>query len=230
MKIFPKFAAIFLIFISLSAYAEDHKAEYSKLLIQLKTLFLGPGKNSTHYVFTPEELIQVAKMGEGSPLAERWPAMLKKLQANHPNVYLAPTLHWIFNQAGNVTAEIAIVYASTHEYVAFFGTPIGGRGFSGRYPLSTVYDIMVAGTMQDFKPGDMQAELYNHPGDMETLLLGIAKGMVYADNTWMIDYSRGDLSSMFPYGIIAPALFQTLDYQNAIDEIKDAIDQILHNG
>ena len=174
--------------------------------------------NDTTYEFSPEELHQVAQLGVGLPVGEAWEAIHAELMRLHPGKILE-TPRWTFNSAGNAVCQIAIVYASTKEYVAFFGTPIGAAGFSGRYQ-SDVWDLMVDGEMWTYVPGQFEKTVYK-AGDLAYLPQGGGKGVQYVDHAWMIDYGRGNVISMFPFGIIAPTLFTTLDYQSAWQEFID---------
>lgn len=172
-------------------------------------------------VFTPEELQEIAKIGfdEGIPLNERFNMMLKELQTRYPG-RVADELHWVFNSSGNVLGQLALVYASPTEYIAFFGTPVGATGFSGRYNEADVWDMMVQGEMLTYVPGQFEPDYY-YPGDMAYLAKGSIKGFRYVGSTWMIDYSRGNIITMFPYGVIAPAMNNTLDFKSAWEQISD---------
>lgn len=171
------------------------------------------------YIFDPNELQAVANMGAGLPLAERWELMRAELARSYPGK-IADELHWVFNSSGNLVCELALVYASPIEYVAFFGTPIGATGFSGRYNKSDVWDLMVDGEMWTYTPGQFDRTRYIG-GDSAYLERGTGKGVAYVDHAWMIDYARGNILTMFPFGVIAPTLFVTLDYKSAHDQISE---------
>jgi C-8 sterol isomerase len=178
------------------------------------------------YEFSPEELQQIAQLGVGLPVGEAWNVIHTALMARHPGK-IAATPRWTFNSAGAAFCQIAIVYASTKEYVAFFGTPIGADGFSGRYDAD-VWDLMVDGNMWTYEPGQFEPTIYK-AGDMAYLPQGSGKGVQYVDHSWMIDYGRGNIISMFPFGIIAPTLFITLDYQSAWQEFVDFAKLVIQN-
>lgn len=164
----------------------------------------------TKYVFDPEGLQEIANYGAGLPMAERWDVIHKELAQRYPGkVY--PKLEWMFNSAGNVVCQLALVYASPSEYVAFFGTPIGAAGFSGRYPFADVWDLMVDGEMRTYIPGQLEPTIYRG-GDPAYLPRGQGKGVAYIGSTWMIDYARGSVLSMLPFGVISPTLSVTLDF------------------
>jgi len=180
---------------------------------------------SSQYAFTPEEIQSIANLGQGLPLGERWELMRQELERTHPGK-IATSLKWTFNAAGNVVCNLALVYASPNEYVAFFGTPIGSTGFSGYYTQADVWDCMVAGQMYTFDPGQFEKSVYN-AGDTAYLKAGSRRVFRYVDSCWMIDYARGNISSMFPYGIINPAAYNTLDTLSASEQVANYAELVI---
>lgn len=164
------------------------------------------------YVFDPDELQDIANTGMGLPITQRWGAIHGELRKRHPDK-VHPKFTWVFNSAGNLVCQLALVYASLNEYVAFFGTPIGATGFSGRYPFADVWDLMVEGEMRTYIPGQLEPTVYK-AGDPAFLPKGQGKGVQYVGSTWMIDYARGPVITMLPFGVLAPTSFVTLDYRN----------------
>jgi hypothetical protein len=183
------------------------------------TKTIGSSGKDTQYVFTPEEIQDIANLGENLPLKDRWEMMRTELARRHPGV-IADTLKWTFNAAGNVICNIAVVYASPNEYVAFFGTPIGATGFSGYYTQSDVWDCMVAGEMDTFDPGQFEKTVYL-AGDTAYLKKGTRRVFRYVDSCWMIDYARGNIITMFPFGVINPVKYNTLDTKSAWEQISN---------
>jgi hypothetical protein len=181
--------------------------------------FAAAEDNSTRYVFTVAELEEIAALRPDLPLGDRWELMRAELAQRHPGK-IADTLHWTFNAAGNVVCQIAIVAASPQEYVAFFGTPVGATGFSGRYNESDVWDIMVQGEMWACVAGQFDYSTYVL-GQTAYLTRGNGKIFRYAPGTWMIDYARGNILTMFPFGVIAPAVYNTLDFKSAMEQFAD---------
>ena len=188
-------------------------------LFEKVTTTIGTSGASTQYVFTPGEIQEIANMGAGLPLAERWEMMREELARRHPGT-VADSLKWTFNAAGNVICNIAVVYASPNEYVAFFGTPIGATGFSGYYTEADVWDCMVAGEMYTFDPGQMEKSVYT-AGETAYLQKGSRRVFRYVDSCWMIDYARGNIITMFPFGVINPATYNTLDPKSAWEQISN---------
>ncbi|MBZ0272824.1 hypothetical protein K8I61_12370 [bacterium] len=176
------------------------------------------GDPADDYLFSPDELHELAQLGVGLPVADAWRVIHDELKRRYPGK-IADDLRWTFNSAGTAFCQIAIVYASTKEYVAFFGTPIGAEGFSGRY-AADVWDLMIDGEMWTYVPGQFEPTVYL-AGDLAYLPRDGGKGVRYVDHAWMIDYGRGNIISMFPFGVIAPALFTTLDYKSAWEQFVD---------
>jgi hypothetical protein len=179
------------------------------------------------YVFDPEVLQEVANCGAGLPIGQRWTVIHQELSRRYPGkVY--PRLRWVFNSSGNLVCQLALVYASPVEYVAFFGTPIGAAGFSGRYPWSDVWDLMVAGRMLTCRAGEFEPTVFC-AGDPAFLKRGEGKSIAYVGSTWMIDYARGLPITMLPYGVLAPASFVTLDLQAALAQLGQYGQLVLWN-
>ncbi len=173
----------------------------------------------SRYVFDPEELQEAANLGQGQPVSRRWDLIYDDLRQRHPD-HLPRGYRWTFNTAGNVVCQIALVYGSPLEYVAFFGTPLGATGFSGRYPWADVWDLMVAGTMRTFIPGQFEPTVYR-PGDSAYLPRGMGKGVQYEAHTWMIDYARGLPVTMLPFGVLAPWFFVAMDGRAARTQLAE---------
>ena len=185
----------------------------------LFTLLFKRVNASKRYVFDPDELQKIANLGAGLPIEKRWEVIHQELMKRYPGK-IAPEVRWTFNSAGNVICQIAIVYGSPIEYVAFFGTPIGATGFSGRYGYADVWDLMVEGTMLTYIDGQFEPTVYE-AGDPAYLKRGSAKGIAYVGSTWMIDYGRGLPITMLPFGVIGPAMFNTMDTESAWKQLAD---------
>jgi C-8 sterol isomerase len=174
-------------------------------------------KRSSSYEFDPAELQQVVQKYQDLPLQEAFTAIHKELLSQHPK--MMDKYRFIFNAAGGVLGQVAILYASPQEYLIFFGSPISTGGFSGRYQAE-FYDIMIQGEMETVIEGEVVRNLYR-PGDMAHLKQGQAKGYRLPTAGWMLEYSRGSMISNFPFGVIAPASFITLDWKSAWAQIHD---------
>ena len=186
------------------------------------------GQDDGNYLLSPEELKQTVGLYKDLPLAEALPAIHAELKRRHPG-RMAESFRFLINDAGGALGQVAILYASTKEYLIFFGSPIGMGGFSGRYPHAEFYDIMIDGEMHAYLEGETERHVYR-PGDMAVLPRGIAKGYRIPDHGWMLEYSRGNMIELFPFGVIAPAMFLTLDWTAGWAQINDFAKLVIQNA
>ncbi len=164
------------------------------------------------HVFDPEELNEVVLAALQQPdlnLEAKldWiTAALKQRHSRH--IYNGPR-KWILNNAGGAMGQFALLHASITEYLHFFGTPIGTEGHSGRYGTE-VFDFMIRGEMWTYVEGETE-RITTKPGDKYLVLeRHRAKGYRIPEDAWMLEYARGFIPSMLPFGL-ADTLFSTLD-------------------
>ena len=84
------------------------------------------------YVFDPDVLRQVARLGGGLPIEERLRTVARALAERYPGK-VSEGLQWVFSNAGGAMGQFTILHASLREYVIFFGSPISSSGHTGRY-------------------------------------------------------------------------------------------------
>lgn len=166
----------------------------------------------TRYRFSPEPLQRCAAEGVGKPINQAIDNVYQVLQRTYPTQIRKPPSRWMFNNAGGAMGQMRLLYASLHEYLLIFGTPIGTEGHSGRY-RSEVWDFMLAGEMWCYEEGQVERQVYR-PGDTAYLGAGSAKGYRVPDSAWMLEYGRGRIPAMLPFGL-ADTLTSTLDLATA---------------
>lgn len=176
-------------------------------------------KESSDFVFEPEQLQKIVNRHKDLPLDNALKAIHSDLQSEYPSKIM-DQYRFIFNDAGGALGQVAILYASSNEYLIFFGSPIPTGGFSGRYQDADFYDIMINGEMTTVIEGQTSSQLYR-PGDLAVLKRGVAKGYRIDKSGWMLEYSRGKMLSNFAFGVIGPAMFITMDWASAFAQIKD---------
>jgi C-8 sterol isomerase len=160
------------------------------------------------YIFDPDELHEIAKLGIGrASKEEMFRVVCDELKRRYPK-HIQLDVPWIFNNAGGAMGQIKLLHCSLSEYILLFGTPIGTEGHSGRY-TTEVYDFMLDGEMWCYHPGEFERAVYR-PGDAAYLGADAAKGYAVPDRAWMLEYSRGPIPSMLPFGL-ADTVFSTLD-------------------
>jgi C-8 sterol isomerase len=123
---------------------------------------------------------------------------------------------WIFNNAGGVMLQMKLLHASTNEYVMIWGTPIGSEGHTGRH-LVEFYDTVLDGEAWYYTEGQFTRDEYT-PGDHIFVGKGQSAGMHYPDHVWMVEYARGPLPTLLPFGL-AEALTSTLDFKTAFQTL-----------
>jgi len=162
------------------------------------------------YIFDPEVLHDCARRGVGLPPSEMFDAVTAELDRRYPGL-IEKKRNWIFNNAGGAMGVLTLLYASPREYLIFFGSPIGTEGHSGRYSAE-VYDFMIDGEMWCYVEGQFDRTVYR-PGDAAYLGRSMAKGYCIKDHGWMLEYSRGSIALMFPFGL-ADSVWSTLDWKS----------------
>jgi C-8 sterol isomerase len=161
------------------------------------------------YIFEPEALHRVAReaIAEGQRTDDKVAILRRKLGELHPG-HVRPENEWVFNIAGGAMGHMTILHASIREYVIVFGTPIGTEGYSGRF-LADDYFIILEGEQWAYGEGEMDRQVYR-PGDMHHLPRGDARGYRMPDRCYALEYARGWVPTMLPFGL-ADSFTSTVD-------------------
>lgn len=204
-------------------------ADYQKFtarafpIIILKPLPTGesssPGQGGksgmTNYVFDPQVIHELSLKHLGEPLEQMFANITAELSERYPGT-IDDSKPWIFNNAGGVMLEMKLLHASTKEYIMLWGTPIGSEGHTGRH-LAEFYDTVLDGEAWYYTEGQFTRDVYT-PGDHIFVGKGQSAGMHYPDHVWMIEYARGLLPTLLPFGL-ADALTSTHDFKTAIQTV-----------
>ena len=161
------------------------------------------------YVLDPAVLREVAQAHLESPLETMFEAITQDLAQRYPGK-IDTGQEWFFNNAGGAMGQLTILYASLKEYLIFFGTPIGTEGHTGRYSFIEDYAFVLDGEMWYFKEGQLKREVYV-AGDQIHLVKSEAKGYRIPDHAWILEYARGPIPMMLPFGL-ADTMSSTLDF------------------
>ncbi len=199
-------------------------AEYQKLttrifpMVVLKPLPGEEGKlialerrtRMSKYIFDPVVIHEISKKHLGEqPLEHMFANIAAELSEQYPGA-IDTSKPWIFNNAGGVMLQMKLYHASLTEYIMIWGTPIGSEGHTGRH-LAEFYDTVLDGEAWYYSEGQLTRDVYT-PGDHVFVGKGESAGMHYPDHVWMIEYARGSMPALFPFGL-ADGLFSTLDYK-----------------
>lgn len=160
------------------------------------------------FLFDPRKLDEIVKSSVGKSTEEAFNHITDLLDREYPG-HICKERKWIFNNAGGAMGQLCILHASLREYIIIFGTCIGTEGHSGRYS-SEVYDYMIQGEMQCEYEGIFKPEIHT-PGNPPAYLGSkVVKHYRVKDEAWMLEYTRGWIAKMFPFGL-CDSIFSTLD-------------------
>jgi len=168
------------------------------------------------YVFDPEVLHQIAKDSLGLPMHEMVPKLATEIAARYPG-HVEEQPEWVFNNAGGAMGQITLLYASLNEYLLVFGTPIGTEGHSGRF-WADDYFMILDGEQWAYQQGSTEREVYK-AGDLHLMPRGVAKGYKMPDACWALEYARGWIPLMLPFGF-ADAFTSTLDMRTLARTVR----------
>ncbi|HJK98551.1 MAG TPA: ERG2 family protein [Polyangiaceae bacterium LLY-WYZ-14_1] len=160
------------------------------------------------YVFDPETLHACVREGVGMPREEAMDAITAALHREYGEHVETGPRRWILNNAGGAMGQLTLLHCSLTEYLIFFGTPIGTEGHSGRY-ATDVYDWVFDGEMWVYLEGETDRTVFE-PGSQAYLGPDQVKGYRIPDHAWMLEYARGPIATMLPFGL-ADTLVSTLD-------------------
>jgi C-8 sterol isomerase len=160
-------------------------------------------------VFDPEHLQEVTDRHLNLPLQVAFDEITAELATAYPGHVRTQPRRWMLNNAGGAMGQICLIHGSVTEYLLFFGTPIGTEGHSGRYPTH-VWDFMIQGEVWTYVEGTFE-RVVSKPGiEAMDLKPGVAKGYRAFEDAWMLEYARGPIPLMLPFGLW-DTLFGTLD-------------------
>jgi C-8 sterol isomerase len=169
------------------------------------------------YVFDPDALRDAAKLGRELPVRERLRTIARALAERYPEK-ISEEQEWVFSNAGGVMGQFTILYASLTEYVIFFGSPIGSSGHTGRYPWVKDWAFVLDGELWYFGQGQTERDVYR-AGDEIVLEPGNAKGYRIVDHAWILEYARGPIVTMLPFGL-SDSFFSTHDFRTVFRTLR----------
>lgn len=88
---------------------------------------------------------------------------------------------------------------------------------SGRFFADDYFTILY-GEQWAYSSGSLEKEIYR-PGDQHILPRGTAKQYKMPDSAWALEYARGNIVSMLPFGF-ADTFSSTLDFWTLFDTIS----------
>ncbi|MFX1479253.1 MAG: ERG2 family protein [Promethearchaeota archaeon] len=176
-------------------------------------------------LFEPRKLWEISKKAIGLPTEVAFNIIIDALNEEYAG-YINTKQNWIFNNAGGAMGQMTILHGSLREYILLFGSNIGTDGHSGRYKAE-VYDFVFKGEMLCEYEGRFKPEIHK-PGALAYLPSSITKHYRIREGTWMLEYARGNIVSMLPFGF-ADSLISTLDYKPVMRVIWNYGKQVVKN-
>ena len=161
------------------------------------------------HLFEVEQLHALVRPLIGRPLPDIFEALVDSLAARYPGHILRED-EWIFNNAGGAMGTMRVLHASLTEYLILFGSPVGTEGHSGRF-FADDWFFILDGEQWAYTEGALEREVYR-PGDVHHLPRGVAKGFRMPDRCFALEYARGMIPLMLPFGI-ADTLTSTMDFR-----------------
>ncbi len=162
------------------------------------------------HIFCPQVIQQIAKRALGQPVQAMIEQIAAELEQHYPGHILPHHQRdWIFNNAGGAMGAMMFLHASLTEYVLFFGTAIGTEGATGRFAADDWF-TMLEGEHWSYAEGEFEPHIVG-PGETSHLPRGQAKAYRFPAKAWGIEYARGNIPSMLPFGF-ADTFSSTLDF------------------
>jgi C-8 sterol isomerase len=168
------------------------------------------------FVFDPDTVHACALAGLGRPKPAMFDAFADAMETPYPGL-LDRTQPWIYSIAGGAMIQMKLYFASLHEYIMIWGTPIGSEGHSGRHRVG-FWDTILDGETWYYAEGEFERRVYR-PGDRIYVAPGQACGMNFTDGVWAVEYARGPLPTSIPFGL-ADELLSTLDFKTAAQTLS----------
>jgi ERG2 and Sigma1 receptor like protein len=97
---------------------------------------------------------------------------------------------------------------------------------SGRF-LADDYFTILHGEQWAFHAGSVEKEIFR-PGDMHLMSRGIAKQYRMPDECWALEYARGNIVSMLPFGL-GDTMSSTMDFVTLYQTLRVAGAGVLVN-
>lgn len=167
-------------------------------------------------IFDPHDLHALVRELLGPPIEALIPILRRRLAERYPG-FVEPEGEWFFNNAGGAMGAMTVLHASITEYLIVFGSAIGTEGHTGRH-FADDWFIILDGEQWTYAPGQLSREVYR-AGDMHHLPRGQARGYKMPDRCWALEYARGWIPLMLPFGM-ADGLGSTLDLPTLARTLK----------
>jgi C-8 sterol isomerase len=178
------------------------------------------------YLFDPDILARAVRMHLELPIDQQIEAVSGTLKAIYGD-HVHPGQPWMWSTAGGIMCAISPLHVSLNEYVLFCGTAVGSEGHSGRH-RAAMYDCVMSGELWTYSTGAFERHQHR-AGDTAYLRPGSANGSRLRPGTWLLEYARGDIPSLFPFAL-GDTLFSTLDLTDLRAQLGISAKLMLREG
>jgi C-8 sterol isomerase len=186
------------------------------------------------YIFDPDTLHQIARkelglLDDGTPPGRPIEEIIRGLRTGLARRYpghIEMDETWILNVAGGAMGQMQLLHSSITEYLMIFGTPIGTEGHTGRF-FATDYFYILEGEQWAYREGELEKRIYK-PGDCHVHPFRAAGGYRMPDRCFAMEYARGAIPAMLPFGI-ADAATSTLDGKSVAKTFKAYAKAVVRN-
>eukprot|EP00297_Palpitomonas_bilix_P013865 CAMPEP_0113912452 /NCGR_PEP_ID=MMETSP0780_2-20120614/28933_1 /TAXON_ID=652834 /ORGANISM="Palpitomonas bilix" /LENGTH=216 /DNA_ID=CAMNT_0000909409 /DNA_START=196 /DNA_END=846 /DNA_ORIENTATION=+ /assembly_acc=CAM_ASM_000599 len=185
--------------------------KYLPVLAGLVALFYYGIGHESQYIFDKELMLEVSQAGieHGQGDMNRTIEFIRaELVKKFPNNIFKHS-PWIFNNAGGAMGTMLVLHCSLSEYVIIFGSALGTEGHTGRFWADDYFTIL-QGEQWAQKADSFEKEVYK-AGEQHHLPRGVAKQYRMPDTCWALEYARGNIISMLPFGFM-DGIFSTIDF------------------
>jgi hypothetical protein len=161
--------------------------------------------------FHPDTVNEIGQRHIGKPLDQLFAEIGRDLKAVYPE-YVDTHQPLVFNSAGGIMYQLKIFAMTPREYIMICGSSIGSSGHSGRHPVA-FWDTVLSGEARYMYEGELERRCYR-TGDRIFVDKWQAATIDFPDHCWMLEYARGNLPMLLPFGMVN-TLNNTLDFASA---------------
>lgn len=163
------------------------------------------------HIFDPDVVDACARKGIGKPKPEMFDSVADALEEHYPG-HIDRSQPWIYSIAGGAMIQFKLYHCSLNEYIMIWGTPIHSGGHTGRNPVD-FWDTVIDGETWYYAEGQFERTVYK-PGDRIFVGKYQTCGMDFTSGVWAVEYARGPLPLLIPFGL-ADVLLSTMDFRTA---------------
>jgi len=169
-------------------------ALWSTLILAAAAVWL----QNKSYSFDETEIIRISQKHIGSQTFGQdhrtsFAAIAKELKKRHPKSGIIDVsdgqFQWIWTRVGGLVGASTILYSSSIEFVAFFGTSVDTTGMTPRC-LANISATVVQGSIKVWSEGQTGGKRFI-PGETARLSMGECSAIEIDSSSWMVVHGRG---------------------------------------